>query len=410
MKRILSVILVCCLLTTLCGCSKVNEVWDTFYSALTVEQRPHIGFSNGTLFEDSKETVYEISELTEKETVSSGYRGSMFYSTLTDAERTVYTALEYAMEQGYTNILVDDLLVPDTVTLEKIVHFLAFDSPLLEQNLRYETGDFTTYYENGFLGNAAFDGFYITVKNFTSEFWDKKLEAIKKAEEIVAALPEEISLAEKADRIYRTVAKAEYYDYDLADNENVYPYLYDALVTGKTHCDGYTNAISLLYNMVGIECVEKNYTPETEEGIGHTWNLFCIDGKWYNCDGTGSGMIPKKDCGMGAGYLFGFGDMLQQYDADYSEMYPESTEGLYIQVDAYIAVSGNNGFYNAASQAFKAHGNNWALVLTNTCDEADVDAQVQRLANRFYTSVQYYLYIVKDNRTAIFVCRAGLCE
>lgn len=409
MKKILCVILSICIFLCLCGCTEAQGVLSDFYNALTVEQRPHIGFSSGTLFDDSKETVFEATEIGSKITVSSEYRADLFYNTLESNEKTVYTALEYAMENGYSNILIDDLLVSDSKTLEKILHYISLDSPLLEQNLRYETGDFNTYYDNGILGNAAFDGFYITVKNFTPEFWNKKLEAVEKAKEIIAQLPDDLTPTEKADSLYRTVASADYFDYNLQDNENVFPYLYDALITGKTHCDGYTNAISLLYNMVGIECVEKNYTP-TDEEIGHTWNFFRIDEKWYNCDATGGNMIPLKECGMGAGYLFGFSNMLQKYTADYGEFYPVSDEGLLIPIDAHISSSANKDFLNSAIEAFPNHGNNWALIVMDACNETEIDTQVQKLADRLRTSVQYYLYPLKENRTAVFVCEAGLCQ
>ena len=82
---------------------------------------------------------------------------------------------------------------------------MALESPLLEQNLRYESGDFNMYYNVGiegfYLREAEFDGYYIAVKNFGAELYALKLKAIEKAEEIVASLPKGVTEAEKAERL-----------------------------------------------------------------------------------------------------------------------------------------------------------------------------------------------------------------
>ena len=406
MKKIIktSLIMILCLL--LAGCN-AGEFINKVYMGLTSEQRPHIAFSRGTLFEDSKEKFFEASEFENRTFNSSQYRVDMFYSNLTEEERIVYSAFEYAMEEGYTNILIDDLLVPNIDSLGKILRFFSLDSPLMEQNLRFESGDFTTYYENEIMGNTAFDGFYITVHNFTEELWNKKLAAIKKAEEIVAEIPQSLTAAEKAEYLYRIVAQADYVEY-VNTLGTVSPYLYDALITGKTHCDGYTNAISLLFNMAGIECVEKNYTAENEE-VGHTWNAFLIDGKWYNCDGAGGSMIPKRECSMKAGYFFGFSDTLQEYAPDYEELYPTSEEGLYMQIDARIP-SADNNFFNSVIGGYRKHNNEWALVILDNGNEDMITAQMEKIANHLNSSVYYYVYDLNQGHIAVLVCSPELCE
>lgn len=402
MKKIISIILCLCLALSLCGCTAVGEFIDSVQSALTVEERPHIAFSGGTLFKDSEEEFFEAYQILEFETEAKKYRQDHFYNLLSENEKIVYLAFEYAMCEGFNNVLVDDLLVEDVKDLSRILRFLSYDSPLLEQNLRYATGTFNTSYEAGIIGNAQLDGVYIVVDNFTPELWEKKKEAIKKAEEIVAALPEGLSGAEKAERLYRTASEAEYYDY--GDDLSVFPFLYDALITGKTHCDGYANALSLLYNIAGIKCVEKDYTSTVEGEMGHTWTFFELDGKWYNADATGGkSMIPKQNSGMKAGYYFGYSDFAQIYTPDRAELYPAANEGLYMNIDATVSTVGDHEFYTEALKGFRAH-KGWSMIEVAASTDADCDRQIGKVATALGVNLVYYVIDVASGNKMVLMC------
>lgn len=402
MKRILSLICCFCLMLSLCGCAAIEKVYDSFYAILTVEDRPHIAFSNGELFKDSEEVFFEAYEVEAFETTASKYRQSMFYDTLTDSEKTVYLALEYAMCEGWSNILIDDLLVEDVKDLGKILRFLAYDSPLLEQNLRYTTGTFNTGYKGGLFGWAKLDGIYISVDNFTKDLWEKKQEAIEKAEEILAQLPTGLSVIDKADRLYRTVASAEYYDY--GESLDVYPFLYDALITGKTHCDGYANALSLLYNMAGIRCVEKDYSPEEKGQLGHTWVLFEVDGKWYNADATGgNSMIPQVASLMKSGYYFGFADKIQGHTAEYADMYPAADEGLIMKIDAAVDTVGDSEFINQAKKGFNKN-KEWTMILVNSSTDQDCNRQIGKLVNALKKDLVYFVIDTAEEQKIVLIC------
>lgn len=402
MKRILSLICSFCLILSLCGCAAIEEVYNDIYGKLTVESRPHIAFSNGKLFKDSEEVIFEADEVVKFETLASKYRQDLLYNTLTDNEKTVYLALEYAMCEGWSNILIDDLLVDNAEDLGKILQFLAYDSPLLEQNLRYQTGTFNTNYKAELIGWAELDGVYITVENFTEELWDKKKAAIDKAKEIIASLPSDLSVVDKADRLYRTVAAAEYYDY--GDSMDIFPFLYDALITGKTHCDGYSNALSLLYNMAGIRCVEKDFMPEDTNELGHTWAFFEVDGKWYNADATGgNSMIPRVASLMKAGYYFGYADKIQEYTPEYSELYPVAEEGLVMKIDAEVNSVGDNEFYTQAKNGFNKN-REWTMVLVNLSTDKDCDRQIGRLADTLRKDLVYFVIGTAKAQKVVLVC------
>ena len=310
-------------------------------------------------------------------------------------EQLLYRVLEYAMENGYTNILVDDLLVDDMETLENVLFSLAYDSPLLEQNLRYEVGDFTTYHDVSvlkyFTRSAAFDGYYLCVNNFQPQWWEKKQEALQAAQAVVDALPDGLSPIETAERLYRHVANTvTYTEYPEDSDDAVYPYLYDGLITGKTHCDGYTNALALLLRLAGIENAEKDYTPDDSEEVGHTWNCMEIDGKWYNVDAVGEELL--------------------EYPARNAEAFPACEESFYMPVDGTFDSSDASGLPSAIVRGYDRHDDLWALVIITDYDDSDMDYQLQEVANRLWDTVYWMYFPLHDGRTALLVYDGSLYD
>lgn len=63
---------------------------------------------------------------------------------------------------------------------------------------------------------------------------------------------------------------------------------YDALVLGKAVCEGYSRALQLLFNCVGIQNYLVTGTGVNADGDteGHMWNLVRIDGQNYYVDAT----------------------------------------------------------------------------------------------------------------------------
>lgn len=380
-----------------------------------VEATAHIGLSTGDLFEDSHETIITAQEAAGFSSSASQYRSSLHYNTLSENEQLLYRVLEYAMENGYSNILVDDLLVDDMETLENVLFSLAYDSPLLEQNLRYEVGDFTTYHEVSvlkyFTRSAVFEGYYLCVNNFQSQWWEKKQEALQAAQAVVDALPDGLSPIETAERLYRHVADTvTYTEYPEDSEDAVYPYLYDGLITGKTHCDGYTNALALLLHLAGIENAEKDYAPDDSEEVGHTWNCIEIDGKWYNVDAVGEEYIPNGSTAMHAGYYFAFADALLEYPTRNAEAFPACEESFYMPVDGTFDSSDASGLPSAIVRGYDRHDDLWALVIIADYDDSDMDYQLQEVANRLWDTVYWMYFPLHDGRTALLVYDGSLYD
>ena len=188
---------------------------------------------------------------------------------------------------------------------------------------------------------------------------------------------------------------------DVTIEDNIHNYLYDALITKETNCDGYTNALSLLYNLANIECFEKKYYPigDDETAIGHTWNTFQIVDKWYNVDATWG----SEKTGIESNVFFGYPDILQPYEPTYREIYPESTDFLGMEIDAHLASVSEDGIVEKIATAYRKNNRKWSLVVVDSFNEKTIDRRMQSVANRLNTTVYYNFYPIVDGRTMILV-------
>lgn len=409
MKRGLCLLCIAVMMLTMSGCAPLYAVLDELVGneqVAAVEATPHIGFSNGDVA--TTDNIITVEEFDALPIAYSEYRSSVLFDTLSATEKTVYRAFEYALENEYTNILIDTHILTDSDRLIDILYFLALDSPLLEQNLRYETGTFTLSQSVSILDlytrEAAFTGLYVTVDNFSRQWWEPKMRALAKAEEIVAELPGELSEAEIAEELYRYVGENAVYElYDEDEDGEVFPYLSDTLIVGKSQCDGFANALALLFRLAGLESVEKQYTTDSADETGHTWNCVNIDGIWYNVDGTMMSWIPAEGCAMGGGIGFAFPDELQSTPTDYEELYPACDNGLYMPVDVRLSSTSDSAFVDNALEAYESHDSEWAYMLVDEFNEDALDDRMQEFANRIYGTIHYIDYPTDDGKTAILI-------
>lgn len=413
-KRLAALLLSITLLCTGCTAeltATFEQVLDAFFGFKLVEQAeaiPRIGFASGELFEEGNdEIILPASDFSNPELSSSAYRSSFHYDTLSEEHRLIYHALEYAMENAYSYILVDDKLVEDTETLLVILDYLSLDSPLLEQNLWYETGVFNTYEEleaeSGFPCYADFTGYYLCVGNFSAELWKYKQKALTKAQEIVADLPEDASDVRKAEILYRYLGDAVAYE---DSGDTLQPYLFNALVVGESNCDGFANAFSLLTRLAGLECFEKIDPPDTKSG--HTWNCIRLDGSWYNMDATGAQWSLRSGCSAGPGLSFAYSDQLQEELPLYNDLYPACAESLYLIIDGTLSEIHNDRVYLAVHKVFKEKKEDWCVLLVDTFNEAVLEPQMQKLANESEVGISWSWQNTHDGRVALFVYDSAL--
>lgn len=411
MKKLLALLLCAIIAVSSSGCIPIRITLYPATDEQIIERESKItkfGFSNS---DDDKfiEEVLTADELRNWENPYGKYSSYVLYKSLSNRdEKLIYKALEYAMVNSYKKICIDDKLGVRRSAIESIAQFLSLDTPFLEQNLMMivveNVANFYNYKaEDGRDVSVLLRCSAIYLKNFTEELWESKMEALREAEKIYKELDcgeEGIELAEK---IYRYVATSiEYKPYE--SDEGIYqgnyaPFLYDALITKKTHCDGFTNALSLLYSIAGFEQVEKNIP-------GHTFNCVKIEGKWYNMDATWGSLIPDNATTMGAGPYFAFPTYLQNDKHDFFMYYPTCRDGYYMDADATLKSCSDDDFFTTACKAFKSHNNEWTMILVEHYDKDEFIAQVQKLSDYLDVDIVYsasytiygkiILYIIND--------------
>ncbi len=399
--RILTALLLSLFLSlSLCGCNIIYSIIDSGAIA-EAEAIPKVGFCNEEMSDESEEIIMSESELNATERIADDYRSDFHFSLLNDNEKLAYTALEYALEKGYRYVYIDKLLIESEDALGKIIDYLALDSPLLEQNLSYQLGNFTTYYDVK-LSQATLKGVYVEVDNFTEAAFSKKLEAVEKAKKIVADMPKELDEVEKARYLHGyTVSNVIYTDYENGYKAGEDVCLYDGLVKGKTHCDGSNNMLALLFNLAGLKSFEKVHTEVDADG--HTWNTVNLNGLWYNCDATALGKDDDEELEVYKRRFFAFEDLMQNYLPDYAEIYPKCEVSLGIKINARLESVNKNTFVKTVKDAFKTNGERLALILIDKYIEEDADTAAQRLADSLSRRISYYEYEVIDDRIAMLI-------
>ncbi|MBQ3094416.1 MAG: transglutaminase domain-containing protein [Clostridia bacterium] len=414
MKKVLCAVLAFVFVLCMSGCSSVEFLLEATVGKDAVsaaEDTVYFGFSNGTLFEDSEEVFLTAQELEAYQSTTADYHAAVLFEQLTAEEQAVYRALTYALENQYTNILFEKQLVRSDDPLIKALNCVALDSPMLEQNLRYATGTFTTYLPIPLWGpfhkQLALEGYYLEVDNFAAEHWEKKQEALAEAKRLVEPYLENNDKGFVAEELYRFVANNVTYSLDnYTDTDTVYPYVYDALLGRITNCDGYANALSLLYNLAGIPCVEK-MNDEEGSSPGHTWNLFQIGDNWYNADATTNSAIPTADCSLHAGMFFGFEDRVEDNVPKYGLMYPVSLSGLYMTVDAYL--DSPHDAFDEVMDAFEQHDWDWALVAFKNHDKDALGDLLQDVANALGHNITSRAHESKSD-TVVCICDSAFYD
>lgn len=311
------------------------------------------------------------------------YNVYVYFSSLNDSEKLVYRIFEYALDNSYPYIVLSDRVISElTLPIEEILYYLSLDSAMVEQNLNISQKTQTRMVKDS-SGDVINEikSHLITVKVFNQEKLDKKLQAVKKGEAIVADIPVHLTYEGKAREIYKYLGdNVTYSTYGENDDPD---YIYDALLTGKTQCDGFANAFSLLCNIAGIPCFEKSYTP-ADGSEGHTWNAFKIDGKWYNADVTAYDSVSKYNSPISL--FFGYSDDFQTSNHNYSNVVPKCSDVL--GVDCTFDNETQNGIVESIITAYRNNVKGYVIVLFST-SLSNQNAFMQQVADEMNANISY---------------------
>lgn len=270
-----------------------------------------VEFSRST---EPRERYVSIQELLEYETQYPDCNSTWFRDQLSGEDLIIYNSYLYALENQFIHftLYVED----NNKDFSHIRELVSLDSPFLEQNY--------THYEKIWKLPVNYIGKRITVsmEQFTDSRWAMKMEALAKCRQIVQNIPSEYQTQQaKMEYLYDYVCdNVEYVNYEnMADQS----YFYDAVCKGKSLCDGYSNMLSLLFRMIGVECCE--IIGKGEEGQdGHTWVVAKLDGEFYNFDptfeDTSKTQIDRRK-------YFGFSDDLVSMNVqEYEQVRPKCTD------------------------------------------------------------------------------------
>lgn len=293
-----------CLLTVISGCQnrQVPETYpkptayrppanqftypqpqkDPLEDAYKADRKAFVVFTRST---EPRTKYVPIQQIMEYRTQNPDCNGSWYRSVLTGEDLCIYNAYFYAMEHGFTGF---EMYVQDRKRdIEYIREAVALDSPFLEQNV-------SRYGEDKFERAPNWLGELISIHmdQFALDRMEQREYVVSVCRRIVSEMPATcVTDWEKAEYLYRYVCDhVQYGEYEAGA---IVDYLYDAVWAGKTNCDGYSNMLSLLFNLAGIESSEamgfnvEDLTDATrEEAGGHTWVVAKLDGHYYNFDPT----------------------------------------------------------------------------------------------------------------------------
>ena len=364
-------------------------------------------------------TRVTFDELENYQSVYKQYNQYQYYENLNESEKIIYKAFEFALDNSLPVVFIDKKILADSkYSNSDIFNFLTLDSAIAEQNNVFqETTNFPVHFDGETrLGTpivSLINGNIFNINIFDNKTLKSKEAAIKKAKDIVSALPTGLDDLSKAKMLFTYLHEnVEYIDYSEKQE-----YLYDTLVVGKSNCDGFANAYSLLCKLAGIPCFEKMYSipddnqnnilpnipqvnkdttdknnennTEEPEDAGHTWNAIKIDGKWYNVDATNSDFYFEAADGEKFFLFFGFKDSDGIYKHDYEKITPECNDSLLIP-DCTLKSFNDNDAVSKMRKAWYENDEEYIIVY---CENADgYDDTMQELANSIRTSIYHENY------------------
>ena len=106
-----------------------------------------------------------------------------------------------------------------------------------------------------------------------------KAELCAAADEILANIKDSMTDYEKELILHDELVKRTVYDLNAPHAHDAY----GALVEGRTVCEGYAEAFQYLLHRAGIKSF---LVIGDSRGVGHEWNIVCIDGEYYHVDPT----------------------------------------------------------------------------------------------------------------------------
>ncbi len=203
------------------------------------------------------------------------------YGTLTDEEKSVYTAVFQGIEDRQ-----EVIPLPFDVTDEMYSKLYCI---LEKQESQY------FYIESSYYTAETIRKARVLYRESDNSDIDEKIHELDmKKSTAIGKIPKNADDYQKALSIHDYIIKNT--DYTANSDDPYSSTAYGCLVEGVANCEGYAKAFDLLATEVGLDCVVL--TGITDKGENHAWNQVKIEGDWYNIDVTwddaGRGEEPKR--------------------------------------------------------------------------------------------------------------------
>ncbi len=366
---------------TFCG-------WTYFSTEKALEQSDDFYYYTGT--DEYSNKNLSADEIMSYESEYKKYSSDVYYSLLNDGEKIIYNSVIYAFENNDVCLFIPESYMPSgSYTLTDILYFVALDSPLIEQNIAFgdqsDTSEISMTDLLGIEHTKEVQGTFLYIDNFTEERMNNKKLAINKAQEIIDGTPSDITTqAEKVRYYFNTLTEnSKYVDYDY---ETMPEFLYDALITQSSNCDGFANAFSLICNMSGIPCFEKMMHGEGEDD-GHTWNCVYMGGSYYNADLTGA--LDAEEDMHSETYLF-FPDEYSIYSFEYKNVLPECTDASLSGYDCAFTSESDSQIVRTLVSEFRNNQSKYVCAFFGNMSKDRAERVVDMFFNQVNCDIEYY--------------------
>ena len=198
---------------------------------------------------------------------------SYYYSKLDTTQQDAYNALKKEINDMPKFILLPDGMDIDSVNM--VIETFRADNSF---------SAFIAVDKMSFVDSYFIDGLKVTYTMSKDEYEKIENTLNSKIESIVSSVPEGLDDFEK--EVYLHDYLIENTDYEI-NNKPLSNTVCGALIDKKSACVGYAQAMKMLLNAVGIDCI--TVCGEADDGTrqeNHMYNQVKIEGEWYNLDPT----------------------------------------------------------------------------------------------------------------------------
>ena len=198
---------------------------------------------------------------------------SYYYSKLNETQQDAYNALKKEINDMPKFILFPEGMDIDSVN--KVIEAFRADNTF---------SAFIAVDKMSFVDSFLIDGIKVTYTMSEDEYKKIANELFSKINSVVSSMPKGLDDFEKEVYLHDYIIKTTEYEINKKPLNNT---VYGALIDKKSACVGYAQAMKMLLNAVGIDCI--TVCGEADDGTrqeNHMYNQVKIEGEWYNLDPT----------------------------------------------------------------------------------------------------------------------------